>query len=363
MLFGEERLFSTHAEQESYIRSFLPSGRCESLKFEFYAAFYKELVGSIFPEVRLPNILSVSDWLILEEPEHLNWLQPFNDYHSTTKRITGICVTHYLFYMNYYSFGCAITSKILNTYNRWLVNRHCNEVIRVSEVLPVLPKSHCLYVNGVHPDFLEVEQPSSYKKTIYFMGKLIWPKGFREMVDLLSQERVAGDVEVDVFGKGFDREAIAKYAQKKEVRLNFKGLSFSPTEDLKDYKIFLNTSRSEIICTTTVEAIAMGKFVLLPEDPTNQYFYRFRNCLAYSSPTDFIEKLEFALVSNPEKDPLIEEFSWESAIDRLLDVIDQNPLDQKSAPPPVFTHISGEGQKSFRSDLRTHENGRPCETP
>lgn len=87
------------------------------------------------------------------------------------------------------------------------------------------------------------------------------------------------------------------------------------------HKIFLNPSTSEVLCTASAEALAMNKFVILPEHPSNHFFLPFANCLSYRTLQECAERLRWALAHDPV--PLPEEerrkLTWEAATERLLE--------------------------------------------
>ena len=89
--------------------------------------------------------------------------------------------------------------------------------------------------------------------------------------------------------------------------------------ELPSQKIFLNMSTTEVLCTTSAEALAMGKFVILPKHPSNDFFYSFPNCLPYADLDECVAKMQYALENEPQ--PLDEEtkrrLSWEGATERL----------------------------------------------
>ena len=87
-----------------------------------------------------------------------------------------------------------------------------------------------------------------------------------------------------------------------------------------NYTVFVNPSVSEVLCTATAEALAMGHFVIVPYHPSNYWFFQFPNCLKYRNKLEFVANLRWALTHNPE--PLTEDqarqFSWQAATERLF---------------------------------------------
>jgi hypothetical protein len=86
------------------------------------------------------------------------------------------------------------------------------------------------------------------------------------------------------------------------------------------HKIFLNPSITEVLCTTTAEALAMGKFVIIPRHVSNEFFFQFTNCLPYASMKECLKNIQWALENDPT--PLSEKeshiFTWDAATDRMI---------------------------------------------
>lgn len=267
------------------------------------------------PKYPLAKYITACDWLILEEPEHLNWLHPFNHYHRKAAWVTGILHTNYIYYLKHHVPVSTWLKTVFNHYSRWLVQWHCDDVIRLGDNLPTFKHGQLLDVNGVHPAFFAIIPPENYQYNAYFMGKLVWEKGWQELIDLLAQSSLR---ELDVFGNGDDKANIDAYAQRQGIRLRHHGVSHNPASDLRDYKIFINPSRSEVVCTTTAEALAQGRFVIIPNDISNQRFQGYKNCLYYDSLQAFLRQLQFAMENMPQIDPKVHHLSFDAATERLL---------------------------------------------
>ena len=87
------------------------------------------------------------------------------------------------------------------------------------------------------------------------------------------------------------------------------------------YKVFVNCSLSEVLCTTTAESIAMGNWVIIPDHSSNDFFSRFPNAMMYRSKSDFVSHLQYALENDPPQlsDGLARELTWEAATERFVE--------------------------------------------
>ena len=97
------------------------------------------------------------------------------------------------------------------------------QVIRLSAATQDYPRSIICNVHGVNPKFLEIgkkkfEQHSSnraFTKGVYYIGKMVWNKGYEELLKLLRnhQNELAG-LEVDLYGNGEDSDQVKVAAKK-----------------------------------------------------------------------------------------------------------------------------------------------------
>lgn len=106
------------------------------------------------------------------------------------------------------------------------------QVIRLSAATQEYTESIICNVHGVNPKFLEIgekkkeqqqEGVKAFTKGAYFIGKMIWSKGYKELLQLLQNHQQAlSELEIDLFGNGEDSDEVQKAAEKLQmtVRVN-----------------------------------------------------------------------------------------------------------------------------------------------
>lgn len=213
----------------------------------------------------------------------------------------------------------------------WMVKAYCHKLIKLSPVLQTYApeKEIVSNIHGIRAEFLQVPRPSM-EGGIYFLGKLLWAKGLDVLLQLQTDhcKRTGHYFPIDIIGSGPDQadiEAAFTSSTKKKKRTaasipaQFMGRQ-DHLEYCTNYKIFVNPSLSEVLCTATAEAIAMGKFVLIPVHPSNTFFELFPNCLLYRNKKEFSQLLQYAMAHTPEplSDDLKYSLTWEAATERCI---------------------------------------------
>ncbi|GAX16068.1 hypothetical protein FisN_20Hh256 [Fistulifera solaris] len=318
---------------------------------------------------------------ILEEPEHLNYFRaPSSSCSYDSFYTIGIVHTNYKYYAEQHVTG-LFSAPIVEAVSAGLVCAYCDQVIKLSDVLQEYAKHKEVVCNvhGIRNEFLECAPPDGNR--IYFLGKLLWAKGLDQLLYLEEcYKHSKGEYfPMDIFGSGPEGDeietaykgtrnallsslstssgSISTMTDNSEFRTSGapKSCNNSETKDSAkmptywaslqrrrllgcplpvqflgrtdhasigtEYKIFVNPSISEVLCTTTAEALAMGKFVILPEHPSNEFFKSFPNALFYSNAAEFVQQLSKARSTEPE--PLSQNLrhllSWEAATERLFE--------------------------------------------
>jgi hypothetical protein len=354
------------------------------------------------------------------------WTKQFN-------YVVGIVHTNYKEYASSHYSGLW-TAPAISIVSSAMVRAYCHKVIKLSAVLQTYApeKEETSNVHGVREEFLKeglrrAELAATAKASsnatrlvsvpsVYFIGKLLWPKGLDLMLELQDYYKQCTGTyfPIDIYGSGPEETVImkafhgrrrpsngeeerkkesvdgsskkrkrsilettlaifggtGKCSKKKELQVNVKHTKSSDIlpsfevlhvkareklakikrkldsvdlpntfaelrrqpipatfpgrvdhAELKEHKIFVNPSISEVLCTTTAEALAMGKFAIVPVHPSNQFFMKFPNCLAYRNKFEFVANLRWAMTHEPEplSPELARHFTWDAATDRLIE--------------------------------------------
>lgn len=305
------------------------------LNVRFYEGVYSEDFGSILPLGDITSLFDeadATDVCILEEPEHLTWFHTGRRWTNLFKFCVGVVHTNYLEYAkNYGVFGLQ-RALFLSFLNKWVCRSYCHRVIKLSDAVQPLPHSVTCNVHGVRDRFINIgrmraaDADARFERGAYFLGKMLWAKGYDQLVRLIEAHYIRTDerLHIDFFGAGPDLEAVRQRTKSSYAlsQVDIHGLVLDHAcEYIQKYKVYVNPSESDVVCTATAEALAMGKFVVCLAHPSNEFFATFDNCLLYNTPEEFSALLAYALANEPR--PLSEHdayrLSWVAATDRFYD--------------------------------------------
>jgi hypothetical protein len=168
-----------------------------------------------------------------EDIEILGWAHKF-------QHVVGILHTNYGDYIRQYGMASMVTAPALNALSSLVVKAYCHKVIRLSETLPPLDptKEVTCNVHGVRHEFLDppVTEPDTMLESkddsansvptsgtnenvdttkleiapVYFIGKLIWAKGFERVLELQERYKLLTTeyFPIDIYGGGKDEKEI-----------------------------------------------------------------------------------------------------------------------------------------------------------
>lgn len=346
-VFPADVHFDTPEQQEEYVRNWARqrTGLDCNFKVTFYPSRYAAEKGSILPVGDITSVIPdhEADVAVLEEPEHLNWYHHGKRWTDKFKHVVGVMHTNYLDYARREENG-NVKEMLIKFINSWVCRIQCHKVVKLSDAVQPLPRQETMFVHGVSPAFLKVgaskakaaeeaqqgmvQQPV-FGRGAYFLGKVLWAKGYTELLDRLNEHaaRTGQQVDVDVYGSGPDLKAVEEESSRRRLNLRFNGAKDHADECLQDYKVFINPSLSDVVATTTAEALAMGKWVVCADHPSNKFFQRFPNCLIYKDSEEFSRCLDRALKEDPRplSNQQLHDLTWEAATERFLDVADLSP--------------------------------------
>ena len=381
-----QRRFQTPEEQEMFVREWLRArvGFDSDFQLKFYPGRYAPEKGSILPVGDVSKCIpdDEAEVAILEEPEHLNWYHHGERWSDKFQHVVGIVHTNYLEYAKREDNG-NLKASILKRVNQWVCRAAgCDKIIKLSDVVQELPRSTTCFVHGVSPKFLDIGRhksdeisksrgKSAFPKGVYFLGKVVWGKGYSELLDVLEHHRSKHgvNIHVDIYGHGDDFVSVKEEANRHGLAVRFHGARDHADSDIQGYKVFINPSLSDVVATTTAEALAMGKFVVCADHPSNKFFRNFPNCLTYKDKDEFCKCISRAMSEEPE--PLNEEqrrlLTWEAATERLLKIAepDQHTSRQRAIEDcfdrlSYMLHNSLSGVEAYRITAGAGGGTRDC---
>ncbi len=209
-----------------------------------------------------------------------------------------------------------------------------------------------MFVHGVSEGFLAVGERVRQGKlkqtpTMYFLGKALWSKGYRELLDALNVYYGGHSsnkaTTTDIYGSGEHLQEIQQAATPLSDNITFHGArDHLLCQDIHKHQIFINPSTSDVVATTSAEALAMNKWVICARHPCNAWFgQHFRNALLYDDYQGFCACVERALREPPAPLDAQEQrlLSWEDACERLMDVSFSNAPE----PDEIDVHHASPG--------------------
>lgn len=368
LVYPNKIIFNSPSEQEQYVCQWLEARVDFVCRFciSFYPAKFDEEKRSILPIGDITECIpdEEADIAVLEEPEHLTWYHHGRRWKTKFRLVVGIVHTNYLEYVKREKHGTLI-AFVLKHVNIWVTRIYCHKVIRLSAATQDLPRSVVCNVHGVNPKFIEIGKIKlgqqqrgevAFTKGVYYIGKMVWSKGYKELLQLLSEhEDELSDLQIDLYGSGEDSDAVQESARrlKLEVRV-YPGRDHADPL-FHDYKVFLNPSTTDVLCTTTAEALAMGKIVICADHPSNEFFKQFPNCHMYNSDEDFVKVTLNAIKDDPIplSDELRHVLSWEAATERFVESAELNRANAVSAYPkaPSSTYLNTQGLKKNMEEV------------
>ncbi|KAM0941380.1 putative digalactosyldiacylglycerol synthase [Dioscorea sansibarensis] len=350
LVYPNKIVFTSPSQHENLVRLWLEEriNFTSSFSIRFYPGKFAIDKRSILPVGDITEIIpdEEAEIAVLEEPEHLTWYHHGQKWKTKFQRVIGVVHTNYLEYVRREKNG-YVQAFLLKHVNNWVIYINCHKVIRLSGATQDLHRSIICNVHGVNPKFLEVglvkrdqqrRHEPAFTKGAYYIGKMVWSKGYKELLVMLSktQNELSG-LEVDLYGNGEDSDEVRQSASKLKLALRVHAGRDHADPLFHDYKVFINPSTTDVVCTTTAEALAMGKIVICANHPSNDFFKRFPNCHMYNNSEEFVELMRRALAEEPVPltDKLRHELSWEAATERFVQAAELDLfMPEKFLPSP-----------------------------
>jgi len=322
-LWGKE-YFKTPQEQEDWIRQEARHMGVPPLpNIFFFRGIFSKTTFSIFVIEDPYKVGPKSRYYVVEEPEHMAWLPCITPRHKlTTEKILGIVMTNYGFYIRRPRRpDRALFAAFVEWRHKKLMRKYSDVIAPLSPAIDLVNLNHPVIrqqVTGVLDNFKSVSAVTPSQQAVYFMGRLVWDKAVDVVINCAHQF----DLPIDIYGEGPDQSAMQKMAKTIKSPVTFKGPSYRPWLDIEAYRVFFNPSLSEVLCTTTAEALVAGRHVVIPDCAANTPFYDLPNVHVYHDENSMEKALETALKTQPE-DPheARQRFDWAHVCKSIVDLL------------------------------------------
>jgi digalactosyldiacylglycerol synthase len=285
-----------------------------------YKGRYSKSLRSIIPIEDVFAAAPPAKGLVACEPEHLSWF-PFTRGRSAIKaeKTVGLCMTNYDHFIR--QSGLPLGSMLLGFAARFhgrAIRRRMDIALRLSPAMNVRGvQFKDMRVTGVTPAYARVPPVDPTNKNVYYLGGFVWGKGLADLVAIAER---AGQP-IDAHGVGPDERDIRDLAKTRRAPIRFFGPNARFWNELPRYRVFVNPSRSEVLCTATAEALVAGRHVVLPQCPGNLPFEGYPNTFFYRDLDGAVEALNRALSAETVvPDAARNDFDWTQACRRLAGV-------------------------------------------
>ena len=344
------RTFPSQAAQVELIRDWLPEALRPHLPaIRFYPAAADPYWQVPLPGEPLGRHLGAHDALILEEIERHFLAGGRIDpavlgFRHRFRLVVGLIHTNTAAFVR--AHAGAWTAPALRAISMLARRSACHHSFSVASAAGCLRAAgeSMVALNGVADAYFESAAPRDATAGAYFIGKLIPEKEIHEAFRLIG---LAGGRGIDLFGSG-DRPYLEPAAAAHGVVPVLRGGAARPWLALAGYRVLVNCSHSEVACTATAEALAMGKWAIVPRHPSNRLFATFAGCLTYGDDGEFVACWRRAQAEAPPRDPTVaRRLSWSAATARLHRLLTAPPARSHHDPAP-YHPIPGRAQRGIR---------------
>ncbi|GHG79570.1 hypothetical protein [Pseudodonghicola xiamenensis] len=334
-LWGERR-FADFGEQVDWLRAEAAALGCPELpECRPYRSTYAARLKSIVPMEDVFGAAPPAQSLIASEPEHLCWY-PFTRRrgHIRADRTLGLSMTDYETYIR--SSDLPIPGRVAQ-----LVSFLHGRAVRLRIDLP-LSLSPALTlpgltmpverITGVSRGYAHVPPVGPETDAVYFLGAFLWEKGLEDLARIARRAALP----MDVIGAGRDEAAFRDLLRREPAPLTLKGPNRRFWEDIGGYRVMLNPSKSEVLCTATADALVAGRHVVLPECPGNLPFHAYPNAHFYDDLDGAVAALRHAVAQVPEPpEAARRDFDWMQACRRLAQLCGLTDAPAPRAEPAI----------------------------